>query len=236
MHSSKSSKCVVAIVPARGGSKGIPGKNIRNLAGKPLIEWTIDAALKSCFIERVIVTTDCREIASIALAAGAEVPFIRPSELGFDETAAVLPILHAVEWLEENEKYTPPFVIDLQPTSPLRNTGDIDGALDLLFKSQFDAVVGMAPVRQNPYWMQTLRKDGSMEYLLGKDLESLRRQDLPTVYLINGAIYAIKREVFLKERTLFPAKTTGYVMPQERSLDIDSKLDMDMAQILIKNL
>ena len=137
---------ILALIPARGGSKGIPKKNIMITGGKPLIVYTINKALKSQYKLRVIVSTDNKEIANIAKSAGAEVPFIRPPKLANDDTPGILPVLHAIRWMDEKEDYQPDVVICLQPTSPLRNSDDIDKALELITQKDVDSVVSVTPV------------------------------------------------------------------------------------------
>ncbi len=223
-----------AIIPARGGSKGIPGKNITMLAGKPLIAWTIEAARSATAIDRIIVSTDSQAIADVAKEYGAEVPFLRPSELGRDETPGAPPIAHALRWLAHHQNYEPELTLCLQPTSPLRLASDIENAHLLFRDSVAEAVVGLTLAAQHPYWMKKKGSDGLIEPFIGGENSKLRRQDLPEVFAVNGAIYLVRSDLFLIGESFYPPKTYGYVMPPERSIDIDSMLDMAMAEYFIQ--
>lgn len=225
---------ILAIIPARGGSKSIPTKNIRPVAGKPLIAWTIQAALASHHSPRVIVSTDHEQIAETARCFGAEVPFLRPAELAQDDTPGIAPILHAAQWLAEQENYHPDFVMCLQPTSPLRVTEDIDQAIDLLLAKAADAVVSVTPADHHPYWMKRLDPSGRLGDFAPHP-PTIRRQDLPAAYALNGAIYVARCEVLLGYKTWYTDKTYGYVMPPERSIDVDSQWDMYLADLIMKN-
>ena len=200
---------------------------------KPLIAWTIEAALGAESVTRTIVTTDDEEIASVSRASGADVPFIRPAELARDETAGIEPILHAVRWLAEHQHYRPQVVISLQPTSPLRASSDIDAALDLLEARRADAVVSVTPVRQHPYWMKRLDDSGFIHDFLRQQTPIGRRQELPPVYALNGAIYLARREFLLERESWYGGRTAGYVMPLERSVDIDTAWDVRVAELLL---
>lgn len=225
---------VLAVIPARGGSKSIPRKNIKLLAGKPLIAWTIEAALQSQMFSRVIVSTDDKEIAEVARDWGAEVPFMRPVELAQDNIPGIAPILHAIEWLAVNEQDQSDLVMCLQPTSPLRIAQDIQSALELQFDKNADGVVSVCPVKDHPYWMKQLNSDGRMCDFMTLDRPVLRRQDLPLVYALNGAIYLAPRDVLLVRKTWYTDKTYAYVMPPERSLDIDTVWDWWMVELALK--
>jgi len=227
----------LAIISAREGSKGFPGKNIVQLGGKPLIAWTILAARKAKTVNRIIVTTDSTQIADIALRYGAEAPFIRPKELALDDTPGILPILHAINWLSANENYNPHCVIHLQPTSPLRTAEDIDNAGNIFKEKGADSLVSVTPVEQHPYWMKRIDKEGVLTDFIKMKKAILRRQELPLVYIINGAIYIAKCEELLRYKTWYLARTFSYVMPKERSIDIDTLEDLSIAEYLIrKNL
>jgi N-acylneuraminate cytidylyltransferase/CMP-N,N'-diacetyllegionaminic acid synthase len=232
-------KIVLGIIPARGGSKAIRGKNIAIVAGKPLIAYTIQAALDANHIDRVIVSTDSQEIAEVACAYGAEVPFLRPPELAQDDTPGIEPVLHAVQWLDEHEGYRPDYVILLQPTSPLRSVHDIEAAIDLALTNNADSVISVCEVKHHPYWAMRLNEDGRLVSFLGMNLDNLlqkypRRQDLPLVYAENGSIYLAKRSVLLEHKSFYGKRVYGYVMPDERSLDIDSLWDLQLAELILK--
>jgi CMP-N,N'-diacetyllegionaminic acid synthase len=224
---------VLAVIPARAGSKGIVGKNLRPLLGKPLIAHTIEAALAASCIDRVVVSTDGADIAEVARACGADVPFMRPHDLALDVTPGVDVVLHALSWLEENERYRPDGVVVLQPTSPLRKAADIDAAHACWATSGADAAVSVTAVDKHPAWMVTLEARGRVSFFMGDEAVRSRRQDLARVYALNGAIYCIRRDVVLRERTLFPTETVGYVMDKARSVDIDDEVDLVTAEALM---
>jgi len=224
---------VLAIIPARGGSKGVPGKNIRPLGGRPLLAWTIAAAQTAATRMRVVVSTDADDIAAVALQSGAEVPMRRPPELAQDDTAGVEPILHAVEWLDREEGYRPELVIVLQPTSPLRTGEDIDAALRVLREHGAGAVVSVAPTPHHPAWMKRVTSDGELvDAFPSADVLTVR-QRLAPIYVINGAIYLVARDVLVQRRSLYAAKTYAYLMPPERSIDIDNLWDFDLAELAL---
>ena len=216
----------LALIPARGGSKGIPRKNIRDIAGKPLIAWTIEAALAAKGIAQVVVSTDDEEIAEIARAWGAQVPFLRPAELATDEAPGIAPVLHAVEQLPQHEA-----LVLLQPTSPLRSVADIEAVLALGASADF--VVSVTAASENPAWMYTLGPAGRLERYAALD-DVTRRQDGPAIKVLNGAIYYCKTEALLRERRLVGEGTLGYEMPPRRSVDIDGLLDMKLAELLLR--
>jgi CMP-N,N'-diacetyllegionaminic acid synthase len=227
---------LLAIIPARKGSRGTPDKNIAVVGGKPLVRWTVECALASPSIERVLVTTDSKEIASIAVEAGADVPFMRPPELGRDDTPGIEPILHAVKWIRDNEGLTPRYVVVLQPTSPLRAPEDIEAALALAVRRDGDAVVSVVTAERHPYWMKTLEPDGRMSnFMSGKEIP-FRRQDLPDVYALNGAIYLARTEFLLRKGGWYSADTYGYVMPVDRSLDVDTPWDLNLADLVLSRI
>jgi CMP-N,N'-diacetyllegionaminic acid synthase len=227
-------KELLMIIPARGGSRGIPRKNITPVAGKPLIAWTITAALASS-LGRVIVSTDDDEIAAIARDYGAEVPFLRPSHLAADDTPGIEPLLHAVTWMETNAHYAPDYVMLLQPTSPLRETCDIEDAFKLGWERQADAVVSLCEAREHPYWMKKVAEDGTATDFLPTGEEYSARQSLPKLYRLNGAIYLVRRQVLISERTVYPQRTLAYLMPTERSIDIDTPWDLYLLRLILAN-
>ncbi len=228
-------KSCLAIISARGGSKGIPGKNIRPVAGKPLIAWTIAAARESAVFQRIIVSTDSQEIAEAARQNGAEIPFMRPADLARDDTSGTDPVVHAVQWLELHENFISEWVMLLQPTSPLRASQDIRRAVALAEQKNADAVVSVAPVEDHPYWMKRIDTDGCLEDFIRLEKPINRRQDLPEVYALNGAIYLVRRTVLMAQETLFPQRTYALVMPRERSLDVDTPWDLYVADLILKD-
>ena len=218
---------LLSLIPARGGSKGIPRKNIRKLSGKPLIAWSIEAAQKSSFVDRIVVSTDDEEIAIIARSYGAEVPFLRPTELSRDDTPGIAPVLHALEQFPEVEQ-----ILLLQPTSPLRTTADIDGIVKMFREVQAPAAVSICESSKHPNWMFSCGKDGTLSPFTDNPIATLR-QDLPKVYTLNGALYLAKTDWIQQNRSFLSPETLGYVMPPERSADIDTLLDWEWVELLM---
>jgi len=213
-------KRVLAVVPARGGSKGVPGKNLRLVRGRPLIAWTIEQALRARSIDRVILSSDDESIMREAQAAGADVPFRRPADLATDAVSSIDVVLHALEQVPDFD-----IVVLLQPTSPLRNSGDIEAALNRLVGSGAKAIVSVTEVDQSPFWMFELDPVGHLKPILSAEAIPARRQDLRPVYSLNGAIYAAESEWLRRSRSFLSAGTVAYLMPPERSLDIDEERD-----------
>ena len=225
-------KKILAIITARGGSKSLPGKNIKILAGKPLIAWTIQAALKSGYLDRVIVSTDDKKIAAVAKKYHAEVPFLRPAKLAKDKTSTVPVLLHALHWLKLKEGYSPDAVVTLQPTSPLRRTEHIDEALRLFYKTGADSVVSVCRAEHSPYWMMKVKGDRASPFM--KDTsEHKRRQDLPPVYRPNGAVYVTRYGVLTKQKRILGRDTRAMVMDAESSVDIDTAMDFKLAEVIL---
>lgn len=226
---------VIAVVTARGGSKGIPGKNIAPVGGKPLIAWTVEAALSSSTLSRVLVSTDSAEIARVAAEFGAEVPFLRPAELATDEAPHIAVLEHVVQWLERESQSPPDYLMTLQPTSPLRTSLDIDQAVGVARAHDAIAVVSVCETGHHPYLAKAINERGTLRDFIQKEVESLRRQDLPPVYALNGAIYLNRTESIRKDRTLMPEGTYAYIMPPERSLDIDAPWDLYLADLVLRD-
>ena len=235
MNSSRSHKPMntLAIIPARGGSKGLPGKNLLPLADIPLISHTILAALEAESIDRLIVSTDDEAIAKVARKSGAEVPFIRPAALSDDTASGVDVCIHAVEYANNTLDYHPDLVVYLQPTSPMRNSADIDAAVELLHDSNCDSVVSLKAVTEYPQWMQKMDAEQRITPLFEEFKTTTARQNLEKSYLLNGAIYLSTTEALLKHRNFYGPNTRGYLMPEERSIDIDTLTDFLIAQALI---
>ncbi len=219
---------ILGLIPARGGSKGIPGKNVRPLAGKPLIQYACEAARGSRLLNHTIVSTDSAEIAEAARNARGEVPFSRPAELAADTTPMVDVIHHAIEWIELNEGKSPDIVVLLQPTAPLRQSNHIDEAIQLLVHGDCDSVVSVAPIPQhyNPHW-QFVVKDGQLQVFTGEPLGEIvtRRQDLGTTYTRNGAIYGFYRRVLDETGSIYGRRCAAYPMPAELSINLDTMDD-----------
>jgi len=224
-------KKILAIVPARGGSKRLPNKNILDLGGKPLIAWSIEAGLGSKYIDRVIVSSESQEICDIAKQYGADIPFVRPDELARDESQSIEFVLHALETLQEKYDY----VIVLQPTSPLRESSDIDSAIEECLAKDATSVIGVCETEHSPLWSNTLDESLSMEHFLDNRYNNARSQDLPTFYRINGAFYMSKVDSIFKEKTFFVQKNIyAHIMPQVNSVDIDTKLDFIIARAVLE--
>ena len=232
---SKNDMEIVAIITARGNSKGIPSKNIIELNGKPLIAWSIIAAKQSTNISRVIVSTDNKKIADVPLKYGAEVPFLRPSELAQDDTLGMAVVLHAIKWLFDEESYSPDFTMLLQPTSPLRNSTDIENAISILNNKNTSSVVSVSQVKQHPHLMVNIKNNGTMKCLAELSMGSGNRHEYPAVYALNGAIYITNTEDVLKNETWYDKDSKAYIMPEERSIDIDSPKDLVVADYYMKN-
>ena len=223
-------KRILAIIPARGGSKRLPGKNIKPLAGKPLIAWTIDAALKSKYIDRVVVSTDSIEIADVALKFGGEVD-MRPEELATDTSTSDEVIKYVVEKLESQKKFYD-YVILLQPTSPLRTVTCIDSAFDKMISKNKKAVVSMSRCEHSPLLSNILPADESLSGFLPKHVKS-RSQDNPTYYRINGAIYIFSREFVGNIRDIYCNEGIAYISPCNSGVDIDTETDFKYVEFLV---
>jgi len=229
-------KTILGLIPARGGSKGLPRKNIKPVSGKPLIAWTIEQALASKFLDRVVVSTDDKEIAEVSKKYGAEVPFMRPKELATDKSKGIDVVLHTIDWLKENDNRKQcDLLMLLQPTSPLRKSEDIDKAIELLFLKEAKAIVSVCEVGHHPLWANTLPEDGCMKDFIRQEIINKNRQELPVFYRLNGAIYLAYCNYVKQCRSFIGKDTFAYIMPRERSIDIDGKIDFKLAEILIKN-
>jgi CMP-N-acetylneuraminic acid synthetase len=221
---------VLAIIPARGGSKGIPRKNIRLLAGRPLIAWTIDAALAADCLDRVVVSTDDPEIAEIAESCGAEVPFLRPAELATDATPGVDPVLHALSEIPGFD-----WCVLLQPTSPLRTPADIDGFHAACVAESAPAAISVTRADFHPDWTFGMSPGGRLQRP-AEGLTPTRRQDLSPMYTVNGALYMAATEWLQHKRSFLNDDTLLYEMPRERSIDIDDDFDWLLADLILQKL
>lgn len=221
---------IIAIIPARGGSKGIPNKNIKNLAGKPLIAYTIKSALNSKYIDRVIVSTDDEEIAAISQSYGAEI-VTRPSDLALDSSPLIDTIFHAVKWLKNDYDFE--IVVLLQPTSPLRTTNDIDSSIQLFLKRDCTSVISVCDTRKL-YWSLKL-ENGYLIPFFKKKYVAMRRQHLPQLFMPNGAIFISTLCNIYNKKSFYTERIIPYIMPLERSIDIDTDIDFMLAeQVIIK--
>lgn len=221
-------KRVLALVPARSGSKGLPGKNIRPLGGKPLLAWPIEAALASHFVDRVVVSTDSEHYASLARAAGADVPFLRPADLASDDTPSIDFILHAVDTLAAAGEYYD-YLLLLEPTSPLTEASDIDRALAALaaHEAMADAIVGVsALVSTHPAFAVRVEGDGLIAPYASPSFGQLpRRQDTEPLYSLDGSLYASTVAALRRERSFCHARTLPYITPRHKSFEVDDLLD-----------
>lgn len=227
-------KKILAIVPARGGSKGVKRKNIKELSGKPLIARTIEQAISSKYIDKVIVSTDDNEIANISKKFGAEVPFLRPKNLSTDKSKMVDVLLHALGAVIKDSVFYDLFML-LQPTSPLRTVEDIDKAIESIITRNAKAILGICEVDHHPMLTNTLPVNGCMEHFLIKDLQNSNRQELPLYYRINGAIYLTYCDYYIREKSFYSDQTYAHIMPPERSIDIDNEIDFKLAELLLGN-
>lgn len=224
---------MLAVIPARGGSKGVPHKNIRDLDGKPLIAYTIEAAIKSKVFDKIVVSTDSFEIAEIAQRYGAEVPFIRPKDISGDFSSSDDSVLHAIDYFKRKGKEFE-YVCKLQPTSPLRNEKHIMEAYQLLKDSNSNFVVSVCECEHSPLWTGILDEKKSLDVFINEYVKGACRQKLPKYYRLNGAIYMGITEAFECNKSFFGKNGTAFIMNQEESIDIDNYFDFEIAKLLIK--
>lgn len=232
---------VLGLIPARGGSKGVPGKNVRAVAGKPLIAWTVEAARASRYIDRLILSSDDRGIIDLARTLGCEAPFVRPSELATDEADSLSVVRHALAALPERYAY----LVLLQPTSPMRKAEDIDGAIEACVAGNATACVSVCEAEKSPFWMMQLRENNVIAPLFPPDRIPDRRQDAPRIFALNGAVYVARTEHLINGGTFLALEgsregfeagagsTLGYPMPRDRSFDIDTELDLAIAEFIL---
>lgn len=229
-------KTFLAIITARGGSKGLPRKNIKEMCGKPLIFWSIEAGLGSEYVDEVMVTTDSEEIASISREFGASVPFLRPAEFSSDVATSFDVIKHAVIFYENELHKKFDYVVLLEPTSPLRDKDDIDMAIEKLFSNpNASAIVGISKTEsQNPAF---LIQKSDKDFLVGyesHDMKVLRRQDINEVYFFEGSVYVSRVDTLLSKKTFYHECTLGYEVPKWKSLEIDDIDDFIMVEAMMK--
>jgi CMP-N,N'-diacetyllegionaminic acid synthase len=223
-------KCL-AIIPARGGSKGVPRKNIREIAGKPLIAWTIEEAKKSKYIDYLVLSSEDSEIIEIARAYGCNAPFVRPAHLAQDDTSSIDTILHALNELPEYD-----YVILLQPTSPLRGVEDIDGCIEAMLALDAPSCVSVTEPEKSPYWMYSLQGNHRMKPLIPQESTASRRQDLKKAYALNGAVYVASVELLLEAKSFMTNETVAFIMPKSRSYDIDTEEDFLLCDLLMEKM
>lgn len=229
-------KKILSIIPARGGSKTIPGKNIKNIQGKPLIAWTIQQALNCNYLDKTVVSTDDHQIAEISTKYGAEVPFLRPKHMAKDDSPTIDAVIHVLDLLKK-QNYNPDIVVLLQPTSPLRTVQDIETALKLFLKHEGNctSVVSVSEYDHSPYWSLKIEK-GYLKPNFGEKYFKMRRQDLPQLYMPNGSIYISSTRDLRKFRGFYSGKIVPYKMPKERSVDIDTIIDFKLAELMLGEL
>ncbi len=219
-------KKILAIIPARGGSKGLPRKNILELGGIPLIAWTINAVKQSKYIDRYILSSDNEEICEIAKKYGCEVPFIRPSELATDTSDSVSVVMHAIEQVG----LTYDLIVLLQPTSPFRTTAQIDQAIEVFMENKIFSLASVSPLDKSAEWMYRLNvKTNQLENIINAQAPVSRRQDSRPLYYLNGSIYVIDKNHFIAHQQFVNENTYAYVIEKEYALDIDTLLDFNFA-------
>ena len=226
---------ILGVIPARGGSKSIPRKNIKKLGKHPLIAYSIFSAKKSRILTDIIVSTDDKEIIKIAKKYGAEVPFVRPKHLATDKALAVPTIQHAASFMEKKNGFLYDYVVMIQPTCPLTLAVDFDKALNKLIKTKANSVISVVEVGPiHPWRMKKIVNDKLVDYSKEK-VENMPRQKLPKIYIRSGDIYAVKRNILMKKNTFKGKDSRPYIMPIKRSVNIDSMTDFWLSEILIKN-
>ena len=222
-------KRVLAIIPARGGSKGVSRKNIRLVAGKPLIAWTIEEAGKSKYIDRLILSSEDEEIIAIARQWECDVPFVRPAELAQDHISGMEPVIHALETIPEKYDY----VVLLQPTSPLRIVEDIDGCIEKCVSQNAPACITVTKPDKSPYWMFCFDNSEKLVPIIQQENRGLLRQNLDHVYVLNGSVYVAKTDWFMENKKFISEETVAYLMPKIRSMDIDTEWDLKICDVLL---
>lgn len=232
---------ILGIIPARGGSKSVPRKNIKPLHGKPLLGWSAEAGLASGVLDRLIISTDDAEMADVARSFNVEVPFMRPPELALDTTPSLEVLQHAVSWLKEHEGYYPDYVLLLEPTSPGRQAFHIQEAVALAEKTGADSIValGEVPGHFSPHWQFNLTDTGAIELFTGGTIKNIipRRQNLPKTYFRNGVFYLFKPDLlFAASPSLYGEDVRGYIVEEKYSIDIDTPDDWEKAERQLANL
>ena len=221
---------MLAIIPARGGSKGVPKKNIRMLGGKPLIHWTIKAAQETKSIDRIILSTDDQEIAELCRETGVEIPFMRPKELASDSSLAIDNYIYTMDKLINEFHYNKDEFIVLLPTTPFRNSNDIENAVEIFYKNNADSVISCNELEHPISWIYSINKSGLMRNI--KENELVNRQNDEIFYKPNGGIYIFKHTLLKSINRYYTDNTYAYVMPRERSIDIDTEDDFQFAEFI----
>ncbi len=232
-------KKVLAIIPARGGSKGLPGKNVKELCGKPLIAWPICAAKKSLYVDKIVVSTEDLNIADIARREGAEVPFLRPESLAVDDSTTISVLLHVLNNLVETGE-TFDYCLLLQPTSPLTEGCDINKALELLesMRTKADSIVGVSEVvSTHPVFDARINQEGLITPYVGEDFSgAVRRQDIEKLYFFDGSLYISDVKTLLEKQTFYHDRTLPYIVPKWKAFDVDDMVDLICIEAVMKNL
>ena len=231
-------KSVLAIIPARGGSKGLPRKNILSLSDKPLIVWSIEAARESKYIDKCIVSTDDDKIANIVKEFGGDVPFKRPAHLAMDESTTFAVLEHGINFFK-NQSVEFDYLVLLEPTSPLRDSNDIDEAIMILHEKRniADSIVGVSKVEaMHPAFDVSINKAGLIQPYIGESFKVLRRQEIEELYFFEGSVYVSDIQVLLKEKGFYHDRTLPFVVPRWKSLEIDEIIDLLTAETVLKNL
>lgn len=225
-------KSVLGLIMARGGSKGLPRKNLRQIGGKPMIAWTVEAGKQSQCIDRLILSSEDEEIIDTVRQLECEIPFVRPENLATDESSPLEVIRHTIESLPEKYDY----LVLLQPTSPLRIANDIDRCVELCYQKKAPACVTITESEKTPYWMYEVLEDHRMRPVLSGAERVLRRQDLPKTYTLNGAVFVARSDWIIYQNDFLGPDTIGCKMPRTRSIDIDSETDLVLANAILKEI
>jgi CMP-N,N'-diacetyllegionaminic acid synthase len=224
---------ILAVIPARSGSKGIKDKNIKLLNNKPLLSYTIEAAQRSKIFSEIVVSTDSELYANISKEYGASVPFLRNALLASDTASSWDVVKEVIRWYSDHRQNFKTVVL-LQPTSPLRTAQDIIDSFSLFLEKKANMIVSVCKADHSPLWYNILPKDLSLGNFINKEVQNLPRQELPCYYRINGAIYIIKKKYLMEGNELYSNDSYAYIMPRERSVDIDDNIDLALAEILLK--
>lgn len=225
-------RSVLALVPARGGSKGLPGKNVRSLCGRPLMKWSVDAGLASRFVDLVVVSTDSQDIAEVATASGASVPFLRPAELSGDAASSVDVVIHALDFLAQGGKIFD-IVVLLEPTSPLRDSSDIDQAVQKMVDAHASAIVSVCRVESShPAFVFRQSSDGRLIPFMERPPTGLRRQEIEPMFFLDGSIYASEVQALRERRSFYHSDTIAYEVPKWKSFEIDDLEDFQIVEAL----
>lgn len=227
-------KRILAIIPARGGSKGLPGKNIRELCGKPLIAWSIEHAQKSKYVDEIFISTDSQEIANVAEKYGAPCPELRPAELARDTAPSSEFIVYTIQKLQKEGKSFDYFIL-LEPTSPLRDVEDVDKSIEIMVDNpEAESMMGVTKAEDtNPAFMVKLGENGMMIPFMGK-AETLRRQDIPDAFYFEGTVYLSKCDAYVEKRAFYHDKTLPYIVPKWKSFEIDDIIDFTIIEAIMK--